>query len=280
MSKNPDFERPAVVRVAAAQMHCKLADVNANLATIEHLVSAAASEGAALVVLPETATTGYFIADRLDTLAERPDGPTAQRLGAMAAANRVHLAVGMVVRDGADHFDAQLLFAPDGALLATYHKAHLFSTERETFRAGDQPMVVNTSIGRIGMTVCYDLIFPEYVRKLVDLGADLIINSTNWITNAFQRETWGWGGATVTALAATRALENGVGLVMADCVGPEWEFDSIGHSCVVAPSGKLLVSAGSAQGVVVADVVYQSEALDRWKEIATYRQDRRPDLYR
>jgi len=271
---------PAPLKIATAQMHCVPGDVGANLRIIESLVRLAKGEGAQLVILPEMATTGYFIADRLGDLAEPEDGPTAARLGKIAREAGVHLAIGMAISDGGRFYDAQLLFAPEGARLATYRKAHLFAAEREWFAAGDTPMVVETAIGRIGMTICYDLIFPEYVRRLVDLGADLVINSTNWITDDFQRDKWGWSGPTVQGLAATRALENGVWLAMANCIGPEWTFNSIGHSCVVAPSGKIMASAGSGQGIAVADAVFQSDDLDRWRSIATYRADRRPELYR
>ncbi|SLN64250.1 carbon-nitrogen hydrolase family protein [Oceanibacterium hippocampi] len=268
------------VRVAAGQMHCVPGDVDANLATIEALAQLAARDGVKLLVVPEMATTGYFIADRLDGLAEPEDGPTAIRLAAIAKAAGLYLTVGFVLADGGKIYDAQLLFGPEGRRLATYRKAHLFSAEREWFSAGDTPMVVETDIGRIGLTICYDLLFPEYVRRLVDLGADIILNSTNWITNDFQRDVWGWSGPTVQSLAATRALENGVWLAMASCVGPEWEFDSIGHSCVVAPSGRILASLGHSHGIAAADVVYHSDDLDRWKAVATYLADRRPELYR
>ena len=273
-------QRPTSIRLAVAQMHCTPGDVEANLAVIEQLVRIAARDGAQLVVLPETATTGYFIADSLEQLAEPEDGPTAQRLAALAAACSLHLAIGMAIVEGGKYYDAQLLFGPDGRRLATYRKTHLFSAERDCYTPGDAAVVVDTDLGRIGMTVCYDLIFPEYSRRLIDLGADLIINSTNWITDAFQRNTWGWGGATVRSLAATRALETGVWLAMANCVGPELAFDSIGHSCVVAPSGKIVGSVAEGQGIAVAEAVFQSPELDRWKAIATYRADRRPELYR
>ncbi|MCG6115698.1 MAG: carbon-nitrogen hydrolase family protein [Mesorhizobium sp.] len=274
-------ESPAAqgIRLAVGQLHCVPGDVVANLAMIEQLVAQAKRENAQLLVVPEMATTGYFISDRLEQLAEPEDGPTAARLGELAQSAGMHLAVGFVLREGDRYFDAQWLFGDDGRRLATYRKAHLFASEREWFTAGDTPVVIDTSIGRIGMTVCYDLMFPEYVRLLVDRGADIIINSTNWITNDFQRQRWGWSGPTIEALASTRALENGVWLAMASCVGPEWEFDSIGHSCIAAPSGHILASMGEGRGVAVANAQLQSQDLDRWRSIATYLQDRRPELY-
>jgi predicted amidohydrolase len=267
-------------RIAVVQFHCAPGDVAGNLARIDRLVGDAAADGAALVVVPETATTGYFIADALDRLAEPEDGPTARALAAIARARGVHLAVGMALADGGRFYDAQLLFGPDGARLATYRKVHLFSAERQWYAAGDEAVVVQTGIGRIGMSICYDLIFPEFIRTLADRGADLVINSTNWISDGFQRETWGWTGSAVEALARVRALENGVWLAMANCIGPEAGFESLGHSCVVAPSGKLLASVGGAQGFAAADIAYESEDLARWRSIATYRDDRRPDLYK
>lgn len=272
--------KPSTVTIAVAQMHCCPGDVDANLVMIDAMVRQAADEGAQLVIVPEMATTGYFISDRLDQLAEPADGPTAKRLAQLAKTLTVHLAVGMVLAEDGNFFDAQLLFGPDGALLAVYRKVHLFSAEREWFSAGDHPMVVETSIGRIGMTICYDLMFPEFTRRLVDMGADLIINSTNWITDDFQRDRWGWDGPTIEGLAATRSLENGVWLAMSNCVGPEWVFDSIGHSCIVAPSGKRIASAGKARGVALAEIAYHGEDLDRWRSVATYLEDRRPDIYR
>ncbi len=271
--------RAGNLRVAVAQMHCRPGDVQANLNLIEQYAVQAVSEGAQLVVFPETATTGYFIADQLDRLAEPEDGPSARRLSQIAAHCKIHLAVGMAVRGDDGYYDGQLLFDPAGKRLATYYKAHLFAAERDFYRAGNQLMVVDTELGKIGLSVCYDLLFPEYIRAMVDRGAELIINSTNWISNDFQRDVWDWSGAGVTALARTRALENGVWLAMTSCVGPEAQFDSIGHSCIVAPSGKVLASAARAQGIAVAEIRWQSEELDQWRAIATYRADRRPELY-
>lgn len=266
-------------RIAAIQMRPISGDIAGNLAKIETWVRAAAATGADLAILPENAITGYFIADQLPALAEPADGPSAQRLARLAAECKMHLVVGTALAEGGKVFDAQLMFGPDGSLLTTYRKAHLFAAERDWYAAGDTPMVVDTALGKIGMTICYDLMFPEYVRRLTTMGADVIINSTNWMSDSFQRDVCGWSGASVEALARTRALENSVWLAMANCIGPEAEFQSLGHSCVVAPSGKVLSSAGTAEGIAHAEICYQSEDLERWRAIATYRQDRRPDLY-
>ena len=143
--------------------------------------------------------------------------------------------------------------------------------------------MVETVLGKIGMTVCYDFIFADYVRRLADLGADLIVNSTNWISDAYQRETWGWSGPVIQGLAATRALENGTFVAMANRVGdeelaPGLSFTSLGHSCIAAPSGKILAALAEGEGLAVARIDIAQEDLDRWRAIATYREDRRPEL--
>lgn len=266
-------------RVAVVQMDCVLGDVPANLARIEDLATRAARDrGAELVILPECATTGYFVGDRVRELATPADGPVAERLAGLADGLGCHLAVGLIEADGADVYDCLALFAPGDGLLAMYRKVHLFAGERAMFRAGDAPCLVDTTIGRLGLTVCYDLLFPEYVRGLVLGGAQLIVNGTNWITDPWQ-VSMGWTGDSVRALARIRALENEVHVAMAARVGQEAGFTSIGHSTIASPSGAILDTLGGEQGTAVAQVTDPTPDLDRWRSYATYLGDRRPDLY-
>ena len=269
--------------LAVVQMDCATGEPEKNLETIARFAQAAAAQGADLAVFPELATTGYFVGDRLADLAEPPDGPTAGRLGDIARENRLTVAIGAFTRRDDGIYNSQYLFGPDGRCLAVYDKAHLFASERETFRAGDAVRVVDTALGKVGMTVCYDFIFADYVRRLSDLGADLIVNSTNWIADAYQRETWGWSGPVTQGLAATRALENGTFVAMANRVGveelaPGISFTSLGHSCIAGPSGRILAALTEGEGLAVARIDIAQEDLDRWRAIATYRADRRPEL--
>ena len=266
-------------RIGVVQMDCVLGEIAPNLARIERFAGLAGNLGVDLAVFPECATTGYFVAPELARLAEPPGGSTDQALADIARRAGVRMAVGTVVAEDGGFFDAQVLFEPDGTVAARYRKVHLFSAERECYRAGDTPVLADSPIGKLGLTICYDLIFPEYIRRLVDLGADVVINSTDWITDPYLRATWGWSGPTTQALAVTRALENGVIVAMANRVGHEMGFDSLGHSCVVAPSGKVLASIPEGEGLAVADIDLSAEDLDKWRAIATYRQDRRPEVY-
>jgi 5-aminopentanamidase len=271
--------------IAVVQMDCVVGQTAPNLNKIRHFAGLAANLGADLAIFPECCTTGYFVGDRLSALAEPDDGATAKELGDVARSGKLHLAVGMFTKDGNAICNSQLLFAPDGRRLATYHKAHLFASEREFCRPGDRPVVVDTAVGKIGMTICYDLIFPEYLRRLVEMGADFVINSTDWINDPYQRDVWGWNGERILGLVSTRALENGAFFAMANRIGheiaaPGLEFDSFGHSCIASPSGRILASLSSGEGVAVAKLDIPDTELERWTSIATYRRDRRPELYR
>ena len=184
---------------------------------------------------------------RRATVASWPGSPT------WPGADRAHRG-GDPLAEGGRYHDAQNLLSPAGAPLAVYKKAHLFAAERRWYAPGDAPMVVETAIGRLGLTICYDLIFPEYVRRLVEMGADIVVNSTDWIADAYQAEVWGWNSRVTQALASTRALENGVPVAMANRVGREEGFWSLGGSCIAGPSGRLLAGIESGEGLAVAPV--------------------------
>ena len=188
--------RDIKLNIAVAQMDCVLGDVSANLGKICRFTELAAHLGADLVVFPECCTTGYFVGERIGQLVEPPDGPTGQALGELARAHRLHLAVGLYTSQQGGICNSQLLFAPDGKAIGLYNKAHLFATERQLYKPGDKPVVIDTSLGKIGMTICYDLIFPAYIHRLVELGADLIINSTDWITELVPTQLLGLGWRT------------------------------------------------------------------------------------
>lgn len=201
------------------------------------------------------------------------------RLAETARRHRLHLAIGLVLAEGGRFYDAQALSSPGGDVLGIYRKVHLFAAERQWYAAGDAPLVVDTALGRIGMTICYDLIFPDYIRRLVDLGADTVINSTDWIADDYQTTVWGWGGRTTQGLAATRALENVTFVAMANRVGREAGFRSLGWSAIASPSGQVLAGLQEDEGIAVAPIALDSPDLARWRAIATYRADRRPALY-
>jgi predicted amidohydrolase len=267
------------VKIAVVQLDCIVGDVEANLEKIERFVASAAADGANFAIVPELGTTGYFVGDRLNALAETIPGPTTERLGAIARKYNAYVVSGMIERAGDGRlYNASAMLSPQGTLAGNYRKCHLFSAEKEFFATGDRAVVLDTEFGRVALTICYDLVFPEYIRGLVLQGAQLILNSTDWITDAWQTSK-GWGGQVVSHLAATRALENVVHVAMADRTGVEAGWKSLGHSCICAPSGGFLARIEEGEGVVMATAELDSPDWEKWRSIATYLPDRRVDFY-
>jgi predicted amidohydrolase len=263
--------------IALVQMDCVVGDVAANLRRIEARAVEAADRGAQLVLFPECATTGYFVGDRIASLAEPIPGPTTEQLVHLARSRSLHLVIGMIERAGDVYYDDAVLFTPDGGC-HVYRKTHLFRPERAIFTPGERPVVVETALGRLGLTVCYDLMFPEFNRTLVLGGAQVILNVTDWITDTWQ-STIGWGGDTVASLVRIRALENGVHVAMADRAGVEAGWRSLGSSTVAAPTGRVLATLGAEEGMALTTIDVASADLVRWSKVATYLHDRRPEIY-
>lgn len=265
--------------VAVIQMDCVRFDKRLNLAEIERRTIEAVREyGANLVVAPELATTGYFVGNRVSELAEPSDGPTLSQLASLSARLKCHLAVGYIEADDDGEFNSLALLGPRGDLLANYRKVHLFASERASFREGSRPVVVDTELGPVGLSVCYDLLMPEFVRGLALMGAKLVVNATNWITDPWQ-SCLGWTGEAVRALCRTRALENGVHVAMAARVGQEDGFTSVGHSMIASPTGQVLKALEAEPAVTAARVTDPTLDLERWRAFASYIADRRPEIY-
>src|SRR5690606_7051400 len=212
-------------------MDCTLGDVKANLAKIAAMTADAKQQGADLVIFPELATTGYFINDRIAELAEPLPGPTTEALTNITKQHDIWLITGMAEAAEGKYSNSATLVSTEG-LVGAYRKVHLFDSAKLTFAVGDEQAIFLTPFGKVALTICYDLLFPEYIRSLVLAHADLIVNSTNWIADEYQRDVWGWVGERTEALAATRALENTVHVAMAARVGREAGFHSLGHSCI------------------------------------------------
>ena len=250
------------MNVAVVQLPARN-EPDANLERAVSEVSAAAADGADLVVLPEMWPVGYFAFDAYRDAAESVPGPTTDRLAALADDLSIHLHGGSLVeRDGdgsdADLYNTSVLFGPDGTLLDAYRKIHLFgyeSKESELLTPGAEPCAVETDLGTVGLTTCYDLRFPELYRSLVESGVEILL-----VTSAWPRERidhW-------HLFARTRAVENQAFLVAANLVGSIDCVDLGGESVVVDPWGvertNAGIVAGRAHAAVDLDEVHETRA--------------------
>jgi len=224
--------------IACAQLAPVLGDLDGNRARAAQAIATAASAGAQLVVLPELVSTGYALADvaQAQELGEPADGPTVSGWRALSDAH------GIVVIGGFCELDADgtprnsaAVVCP-GAPVTVYRKTHLWDRERLTFTAGDEaPPVLDTPVGRVGVAICYDALFPEVMRGLAIAGAELIAVPMN--SPLAGPPTVPLPVEIVSALAA--AYANRVIVAQADRCGPERGIDWAGASVICDPDGRL-----------------------------------------
>ena len=173
----------APARVACCQIAPRVGDLAYNRALCAQAIREAALNGAQLVVLPELAQSGYVFADQTEAmaLAEAVDGPSVAEWQRLAKDLNLVLVAGFCERINASTLaNSAVLIDPTG-VRAVYRKAHLWDGEKRVFVAGNAPPpVVQTQLGRIGMVICYDLEFPEWVRLVALQGAQLLCVPTNW----------------------------------------------------------------------------------------------------
>ncbi|HVC45458.1 MAG TPA: carbon-nitrogen hydrolase family protein [Candidatus Binataceae bacterium] len=244
--------------LAAAIQMSTTGDKAANLARATHLIGLAAARGAKFVALPEVFNWRGKRADEA-AAAETLAGETLTLMGRLARTHDLHLLAGSITERGpgtGKNYNTSVLLGPDGAQLAVYRKIHLFDVDlpgRVTIRESDaklsgaEVVSVATAIGTIGLSVCYDLRFPELYRRLAFAGARLIA-----IPSAF---TFPTGEAHWEVLMRARAIENQCYVVAPAQFGPNVHgFSDYGNSLIVDPWGRVLARAADQEGVVVAPI--------------------------
>jgi deaminated glutathione amidase len=267
------------VRVAAVQLNSN-GDKARNLDAAERLVRAAASGGAEFVALPEKwnllAGGEELVAD-----AEPLDGPSLTAARGWARDLGIHLLAGSISERGEEGRKASntsVLIAPDGEDVAVYRKIHMFDVEAggvtyresEHERPGGEPVVAPVGDLVAGLTVCYDLRFPELFRILALRGARLIAVPSAF-TLATGRDHW-------EVLLRARAIEDQVFLVAPNQVGEAPpHYSSFGRSMIVDPWGVVLATAPDEECFVAAELDLAGQ--DRVRESLPSLANRRPQAY-
>lgn len=244
--------------LAAAVQFCAASDKDANFAIAARLARDAAARGAALIVLPEMFAWRGRREDEA-AAAEELSGPTGERLAALARELGVVLVGGSLLerspRSGR-YYNTCPVYGRDGAVLGRYRKLHLFDVdlpghvthrESDTKLPGDEVVVVATELGAIGLSICYDLRFPELYRRLVVGGATVVC-----VPSAF---TFPTGAHHWEILLRARAIEDQVYVVAANQIGRSPAgVNDFGHSLVVDPWGTPIARASNTETAIVAEI--------------------------
>lgn len=208
-----------------------------------------ACKGSQLIVLPEIWNTGYFAFDRYEAESENINGETVTLMSIKARELQSYIMTGSFVeKDKGKLFNTSVLINPQGEVIASYRKIHLFgfgSDETRLLTPGNRVATVATEFGVFGLATCYDLRFPELFRKMLDQGVEAILVSSAW---PFPRlDHW-------RTLNQVRALENECYLISANCAGINRGKQYLGYSSIVNPWGVTIAGAGEEGAIITTEI--------------------------
>ena len=261
------------MKIAAAQIACSRGDIDTNVGKMREFAERAKNAGAGLVVFPEMADTGYsmtIIQERATTWTE---GAVPQ-LQETAAKLAIGIISGVSEREGGAIYNSQVVIDASGQVVGKYRKTHLFGPapieEHKCFSPGNELASLPWGALRLGLTICYDLRFPEVYRILAcEQRTDVFIISSAW---PFPRAEH------LRVLALARAIENQSYVILSNRVGKDDGVSSCGGSAIIDPYG-VIVAAASAdrEELVVAEV--SAETIRSVRDRMPVFVDRREELY-
>lgn len=221
-------------------------DINKNLSVVEATATAASILGVDVLVFPELYVTGYNIGNQVAALAEPINGYICSKLKRIAVEKSVAIVIGFPERDSDNIFNSAIAIDKYGNIVGHHRKIFLFGeTEKSLFTPGEHLAVFELNGIQCGITICYDIEFPEAIRTLARQGAEIIFNPTANMHPYVE---------VPKTLARARALENGVTVVYANLCGSEGDIHYTGLSAIIAPDGVDLARAGSLPTLLIAEI--------------------------
>jgi predicted amidohydrolase len=254
-------------------------DRDANLKRIEAYIAQAKSEDVTLIALPEV--MNRMTADRTIDTSEPLDGPTIAFMQACARKYGVWIHCGSIREKQAEGlpYNTTVLLNPAGEIVTTYRKIHLYDVdipgkvtalESSRNKAGDKVVSAETSIGHLGLTICYDLRFPELFRLLSLQGSEVIFVPANF--------AYATGEAHWEALLRARAIENGCYIVATGQTGQKAHFKAYGHSLIIDPWGEIIAQIEKDEAMAIVSI--DLDMVTRIRAELPSLKNRRPDVYR
>ena len=259
------------MKVTCLQMNMKLGCPEENFAHAEQLICNAMKDNADVLVLPETWNTGFFPKENLAELSCKDGDEVKSRIGGLAKQYSVNIVAGSAsnVRDR-KVFNTAMVFDRDGECIAEYDKTHLFTPmeEDDYYACGDHLCRFTLDGVKCGIIICYDVRFPELIRKLALKGMDMLFVVSQWPKERIFH---------LRTLTAARAIENQMFVVCCNSCGTAGKTVYGGNSAIIEPFGKTIALAGETEEIIssICDMQILS---DIRSSIPVFR-DRRPELY-
>lgn len=239
------------MKVSILQMDVIYKDKKANLAYVSQFMSQHKQLGD-IIVLPELFSTGYIFTDKseIQPLAETlENSPTLRELQRLAHLHSVIIVAGIAEKSGLSFYNTAVVIDGDG-LLTSYQKISQTQIDREYFSRGEAIATFNFQGVTLGVVLCFDLWFPEIVRRYTDANVDVLLHPANF------------GGEQSLAIARTRAVENQMYIVTSNRIGADITANMTGQYCgnsqIVAPSGEVILNAGDQATLQSADLTIET----------------------
>lgn len=233
-------------RLALAQAPADLADPAARLDWLRAQLPAIAADGVDLLLLPELFACGYHIGDAIQSRAETQDGPTFHAMAKLAKTFGLALHYGYAERAGDKMYNAAQCVSAQGGRITHQRKLAIPpGFERDIFTPGQGCALFDYRGLKIATLICFDAEFPETVRHVAALGAELVL-----VPTALGQD-WGW---VAKQMIPTRAYENGIYLAYANSAGVENDMHFLGASVIAAPNGTECARAGAAPQIIAANL--------------------------
>jgi len=255
------------IKAAAVQFTITLGEIEPNLERVQTALAELAAAGVQLAVLPEMWATGFAYKD-LNRLAAQTE-KIINKIAALSALYSMVI-IGSLPEPHEEKVYNTAYVLDKGELKGKYRKIHLFSLMQEdrSFDSGSSWLLTETSVGRIGVFICYDLRFPELARRLAVEGAEILVVPGEWPKP--RQEHW-------RTLLRARAIENQLFVIAANCCGVVGKLDFFGMSMIIDPKGELLAEAGYEPQNITAEIDF--DAMNAWRQQIPCFQDRKPQSY-
>jgi predicted amidohydrolase len=261
------------MKIAAAQIACVLGDIDANVRKMRDFSSRAKEAGAELIVFPEMADIGYAM-PVIQKQATAWNEGAVPRLQEIARTLGLRIISGVSERDGDSIYNSQVSIDAGGEIVAKYRKTHLFSPppieEHKCFSPGDELMSFVAGGLRLGLTICYDLRFPEVYRALAcNEEVNVFIISSAWPFPRLEHQR---------ILATARAIENQSYVVLSNRVGKDDGVSFCGSSAIIDAYGVTIAAASADREELIVGEVSE-EVISSVRDRMGVFEHRRPDVY-
>tara|TARA_B100000927_G_C16457120_1_gene466310 strand:- start:97 stop:1839 length:1743 start_codon:yes stop_codon:yes gene_type:complete len=257
-------------KVAAIQYEPTQFDKEKNINNLVKLCEEAAKGGAKLIVTPEMGTSGYCFLNRseIKNLVEKIPGPTTKQFEKIANKHSCFIVIGLpeVDEDTKLYYNSAVLIGPNG-IIGKHRKSHSYIAEPKWSAPGQEHLVFETDLGKIGILICMDIHFIETARLIALQDADIIIHISNWLGERTPAPYW-----------ISRAFENSCYLIESNRWGLERTVQFSGGSCVINPDGTIASVIDKGDGIAYANI---DISWAREKKVLNEKifNDRRPEMY-